>query len=183
MNIFLKTEDEIELMRQANLLVGRTLREVTCLTEVEDTRRRRGVFGNVLEEHYFKIRPNSRAEADFAEAGLELKSTPLRRNKRGELVAKERLVLSMINYGTVVDEDFEHSHLMEKARDILLVSYLFEEDRSPLDYEIQAVVRWGFSLPAAMGVYWAIGALISMLQTAITQYFMGKKMAKQKKGI
>ena len=41
----------------------------------------------------------------------------------------------------------------------------------------------GFSLPAAMGVYWAIGALISMLQTAITQYFMGKKMAKQKKGI
>ena len=132
------------IVEYAKLLVGRTLREVTCLTEVEDTRRRRGVFGNVLEEHYFKIRPNSRAEADFAEAGLELKSTPLRRNKRGELVAKERLVLSMINYGTVVDEDFEHSHLMEKARDILLVSYLFEEDRSPLDYEIQAVVRWGF---------------------------------------
>ena len=28
MNIFLKTEDEIELMREANLLVGRTLAEV-----------------------------------------------------------------------------------------------------------------------------------------------------------
>lgn len=28
MNIFLKTEDEIELMRQANLLVGKTLAEL-----------------------------------------------------------------------------------------------------------------------------------------------------------
>lgn len=28
MNIFLKTEDEIELMREANLLVGKTLAEV-----------------------------------------------------------------------------------------------------------------------------------------------------------
>ncbi len=40
----------------------------------------------------------------------------------------------------------------------------------------------GFSLPAAMGVYWAIGALISMLQTGITQYFMGRKL-KRKDGL
>lgn len=33
----------------------------------------------------------------------------------------------------------------------------------------------GFFLPAAMGVYWAIGALISMIQTAITQAVMIKK--------
>jgi Preprotein translocase subunit YidC len=33
----------------------------------------------------------------------------------------------------------------------------------------------GFSLPAAMGVYWGIGALISMLQTIITQAVMNKK--------
>lgn len=40
----------------------------------------------------------------------------------------------------------------------------------------------GFSLPAAMGVYWAIGALISMIQTAITQYFMGRKLKKRNGG-
>lgn len=38
----------------------------------------------------------------------------------------------------------------------------------------------GFSLPAAMGLYWAIGALISMLQTSITQYFMGRRLNKGK---
>jgi YidC/Oxa1 family membrane protein insertase len=33
----------------------------------------------------------------------------------------------------------------------------------------------GFSLPAAMGVYWAIGGLVSMLQTLIMQLIMHRK--------
>jgi len=37
----------------------------------------------------------------------------------------------------------------------------------------------GFLLPAAMGVYWAIGAIISMGQTALTQLFIAR--AKKKK--
>lgn len=37
----------------------------------------------------------------------------------------------------------------------------------------------GFALPAAMGVYWAIGALLSMAQTAIVQTIISKKMAKK----
>lgn len=36
----------------------------------------------------------------------------------------------------------------------------------------------GFALPAAMGLYWAVGALISMAQTFIMQYIMGKKAKK-----
>ncbi|HBB05212.1 MAG TPA: hypothetical protein DCZ41_01260 [Firmicutes bacterium] len=39
----------------------------------------------------------------------------------------------------------------------------------------------GFALPAAMGVYWAIGALLSMLQTIVVQTIMSKKMAKKMK--
>jgi YidC/Oxa1 family membrane protein insertase len=39
----------------------------------------------------------------------------------------------------------------------------------------------GFALPAAMGVYWAIGALISMIQTVITQAVMSKKQDKEKR--
>ncbi len=38
----------------------------------------------------------------------------------------------------------------------------------------------GFFLPAAMGVYWAIGAVISMIQTVLTQYIMGKVKNKKK---
>lgn len=37
----------------------------------------------------------------------------------------------------------------------------------------------GFALPAAMGVYWAIGALMSMLQTLFTQLILKKHFAKK----
>ena len=114
------------------------------MSEIDDPHRRRGAFGSALEEYYFKIPPNSSPRADFDGAGLELKSTPLRKTKKGELVAKERLVISQINYMDVVNEDFEHSHLIDKAASILLVSYLYEPDKSPLDYVIEAVTQWGF---------------------------------------
>jgi membrane protein insertase Oxa1/YidC/SpoIIIJ len=39
----------------------------------------------------------------------------------------------------------------------------------------------GFALPAAMGIYWGIGALISMIQTWITQSIMLNKQAKEKR--
>jgi YidC/Oxa1 family membrane protein insertase len=39
----------------------------------------------------------------------------------------------------------------------------------------------GFALPAAMGVYWAIGAVISMIQTVVTQWIMAKKQDKEKR--
>lgn len=39
----------------------------------------------------------------------------------------------------------------------------------------------GFALPAAMGVYWFIGALINMIQTAITQIIIAKKAKNKEK--
>jgi YidC/Oxa1 family membrane protein insertase len=39
----------------------------------------------------------------------------------------------------------------------------------------------GFSLPAAMGVYWAIGAVVSIIQSVITQAIMNKKLKKEKR--
>lgn len=38
----------------------------------------------------------------------------------------------------------------------------------------------GFALPAAMGIYWAIGALVSMLQTLITQLVIAKRVKKKR---
>lgn len=39
----------------------------------------------------------------------------------------------------------------------------------------------GFALPSAMGVYWAIGALLSMAQTAIVQAILSKRLKSKKK--
>ena len=59
-------------------------------------------------------------EADFAEAGVELKVTPYEVTKKGELRAGERLVLTMINYDGPVEMDFYKSHAWDKMRLILL---------------------------------------------------------------
>ncbi|MCQ2801287.1 MAG: YidC/Oxa1 family membrane protein insertase [Bacilli bacterium] len=41
------------------------------------------------------------------------------------------------------------------------------------------IIIMGFTLPAAMGVYWFIGAIVSLIQTLLTQYvFIGKKRKK-----
>jgi DNA mismatch repair protein MutH len=59
-----------------------------------------------------------------------------------ELVAKERLVLSMINYNDVVNETFETSSLMNKIENMLVISYVSEDDVDPLDYPFAAAELW-----------------------------------------
>ena len=44
----------------------------------------KGNFGQVLEKFYFGYEPNSTAEADFAQIGMELKSSPLKQLKNNE---------------------------------------------------------------------------------------------------
>lgn len=120
-------------------LRGSTLREKSKANAIDDIKKNKGSFGNAVETHYFMLNLNSDSAPDFKEAGLELKTTPLKRCKGGGLAAKERLVLGMIDYMQVVHEEFETSHLMEKAKDILLISYLWEPDADPLDYLVELV--------------------------------------------
>jgi len=120
-------------------LRGSTLREKTDADEISDIKKNKGSFGSAVETYYFMLDLNNESEADFKEAGLELKTTPLKRNKNGSLSAKERLVIGMIDYMKVVDETFETSHLMEKAEDILLISYLWKPGADPLDYRVELV--------------------------------------------
>lgn len=131
------------IIEHASRLEGRTLREMIPVDELDDPRRRRGAFGNAVEEYYFKYDLNSDSGPDFAEVGLELKTTPLKMNSKGDYVAKERLVVTMIDYMSVVDEDFEHSQFLKKMDDVLLISYLYEPEKNPLDYVVELVFRWG----------------------------------------
>lgn len=91
--------------------------------EAYANRLRKGGLGNLLEEVFFGYKANSNQEADFAEAGVELKVTPYEVTKKGELRAGERLVLTMINYDGPVEVDFYQSHAWDKMRLILLIYY------------------------------------------------------------
>ena len=90
--------DKQSIYHYALDLRGSTLREKSDAEQVADIRRNKGSFGNAVEYYYFSIDNNSDSAPDFKEAGIELKTTPLKRNKDGRLSSKERLVIGMIDY-------------------------------------------------------------------------------------
>ena len=107
----------------ARQLLGTTLREYTH-GEIAQRFHGKGNLGQLLEEDFFHYKVNSRSEPDFAEAGVELKSTPMKTLKSGELVAKERLVLNIINYMEECKQTFRTSSFWHKNRHLLLMFYL-----------------------------------------------------------
>ncbi|XMO88265.1 Sau3AI family type II restriction endonuclease [Algibacter sp. AS12] len=128
----------------AKKLKNQTLREA-CGSEIEKHGYKgKGNFGQILEKFYFGYEPNSDAEPDFLEAGLELKSTPLKTLKNGEFRSKERLVLNIIDYLEVHKEDFETSSFIKKNVHLLLVFYLHDRDLNLLDYIIKLVDGWQY---------------------------------------
>ena len=106
-------------------------------SEVSAVKRNKGNLGQIIEERFFHYACNNDARPDFREAGVELKVTPYKIGVNGKLSAKERLILTMIDYFSVVNEEFETSHMWNKARLILLIYYLYEKEVPiNLDYRI-----------------------------------------------
>lgn len=145
--------DSIEAYAQG--LVGKTFsqicdeddkRQSKIVAETPDynikheNKNRKGGLGEIIEERFFHYHANNDSRPDFPEAGVELKVTPYKQNKNGTFSAKERLIITMIDYFGVIEEDFENSHVWRKCRLILLVHYLYEKDaKNRLDYMINYV--------------------------------------------
>ena len=121
-------------------LLGKTLRDF--LWENYEPKKGKGGLGQMVENIYFMLETNNYAGADFSEAGMELKCTPLKKSKQDDYLIKERLVCNMINYCEVVKDDFEHSHFYLKCQLMLLLFYLHQEKSDNLDFEFIFSVLW-----------------------------------------
>ena len=144
MKLAYNPKDKKSVLDYAKQLKGKTLREVCNSDILKHKYSGKGNFGQVLEKFYFGYEPNSKAEADFFEAGMELKSTPLKRLKNGEYRSKERLVLNIINYLEVVNQQFETSDFWKKNGTLLLIFYLHQANYDLLDYVIKLVDAWKY---------------------------------------
>lgn len=87
---------------------GKTFRELDE-TGRGDSAGNKGSLGNIIEESVLHYPVNSDAEADIlvGDTRYELKVTPLKhsgKGKRTKTVAKERLVLDIINYENLPKE-------------------------------------------------------------------------------
>lgn len=121
-------------------LLGNTLRDFVW--DGYETKKGKGSLGQMVENIFFLLETNNYSGADFSEAGMELKCTPLKKSKQDEYLIKERLVCNMINYCDVVKEDFEHSHFYLKCQLMLLLFYLHQSNCNNLDLKFIFSVLW-----------------------------------------
>ncbi len=136
-------KDPYSIYEFSHFLMGQSLHSLLGDDVVSKSRKGKGGLGQMVEELFFKYDINSNREADFKDAHLELKCTPLLKSKTdGSLRIKERLVCTMIDYFELVNTEFENSHLLEKCRLMLLLFYLHVSGTPIYDYEFLFRILW-----------------------------------------
>ncbi|QLH74652.1 MAG: DNA mismatch repair protein [Methanomassiliicoccales archaeon] len=140
-------KDQSIILSMAKRIVNKTLRSVLPTSvdggsDEHTTRTSKGGFGTILEREYFGIQENfNESVPDFREAGIELKSSPVIKTAKG-IKAKERMVLSIINYHSLKDEIFENSSFLKKNARLLVVFYLHEKDKPVKDLKVVLADLW-----------------------------------------
>jgi len=128
--------------KYARELLGKSLKELH--PEAETLNGGRGRMGMSVEKFHFKYEPNSIAGPDFAEAGVELKCTPLKMNADGSTLSKERLVLNVIDYVSEAQKNFETSSFWKKNQLLLLMFYLHRSGVDVVELLFKIVRLWNF---------------------------------------
>lgn len=134
----MKFKTEAELLEYTSKIVGKTFKEIDSehLLDSAALTRQKGLLGHVVESGFYKYPINNISKADFEELDIELKVTGYVKNKNGTLRAKERLVLSKIDYNQIVHETFETSHVLGKCRKMLIIWYEYDSEKEPKDFLI-----------------------------------------------
>ena len=89
---------------RASVLEGKTFQDILDMgiyppdgaTRDYDNRNYKGGMGTLVEERFFGYKANSEHDADFPEAGVELKVTCFDEKKNGDYSAGERLVVDSL---------------------------------------------------------------------------------------
>lgn len=114
------------ILEYSKKLPGHSLDELINFAELAENLKNKGNLGNLVEEYFFKIHPGNEQAPDFKEAGVELKTTGIVKKKDGNYKAKERLVLTMIDYLGLANETWDDNSLMKKCKQMLILFYIYD---------------------------------------------------------
>lgn len=127
---------EQELIKYTKNIIGKTFKEIDSTNLLKPNSKDKGILGKVVEEGFYGYPTNSVAKADFDNLGIELKTTGFVTSKTGLKSSKERLSLSMIDYNSLVHEDFEFSKLLFKNKKLLIIWYEYKKGVNQGDFLI-----------------------------------------------
>lgn len=133
--------DAISIFDYSKHILGKCIKEYMTEDELAAVHGGKGLLGQLVEEYFFGYDPNSNPEADFHEAGVELKCTPLLWKSEAWAI-KERLVANMIDYKELDSVPFEESHFIKKCKLMLILFYCHIYGLEPVDYEFIFRVLW-----------------------------------------
>lgn len=137
-------KDPFSIENYAQGLLNKSLRDLYG-KDLKNEYSGKGKLGQLVESLHFGYKPNSNSEPDFLEAGVELKTTPVKKNSNG-LVSKERLVFNIIDFEEEYKFSFNESSFWKKNSLILLLFYLHENDKSDIDFIFKIARLWRFPL-------------------------------------
>ncbi len=135
-----------ELLEYTKNIVGKTFKEIDKQNQLKSNLiKDKGIFGKVIETGFYGYPNNNKAEADFNNLGIELKVSGYIKNKNGTISAKERLVLSKIDYNSIINEEFDYSKLLFKNKKILIIWYEYEREKNAEDFVITSYQLYDMS--------------------------------------
>ena len=108
--------------------MNKSLSEVAEIPSGTPNIKNRGDLGSMVEKYFFKHVPPNNHEPDFAEAGVELKTTGVVVASNGKYRAKERLVLTMIDFNSLVHQEWETSSYLHKCKTMLILFYEYKKE-------------------------------------------------------
>lgn len=129
-----------KVLKRAQEAIGKKIKEIDRTGRLETGK---GAIGSIIEESWFDYSPNSTAEPDFPEAGVELKVTPYKRTSKG-ISAKERLVCNIIDYMTEHEKTFESSSFWHKCQKMVIMSYEYKDSVAKGEFSIDNALLFTF---------------------------------------
>lgn len=135
----MKFKTQEELLSFTRGILGKKFKDIDERNLLATKKKDKGILGKVVETGFYGYELNSNPEADFAELGIELKVAGFKKNKNDTISAKERLVLSKIDYCKMIEEEFEFSKLLFKNKKLLIIWYEYDYDNKDNygDFEIK----------------------------------------------
>lgn len=149
---YYKENDRDSIENYARELLGKNLNLILGddFKHRFNKKKSKGRLGQVVEEEFFGYKVNSKKEADFKDAGIELKVAPLKQIKSKKdsdllreiegISAKERIVLSIIDFMEIYKEEWDSNTLMKKCGQLLLMFYLNDKDK-PIEEQVFRLIN------------------------------------------
>ncbi|MGG1165771.1 P-loop NTPase fold protein [Bacillus mycoides] len=129
-------ESERELLQFTEGIEGKTFGEMDKLNLLDERNSgQRVLLGKVVETGFYGYSLND--ETNLKSIGVELKVIPFYRRKDGEVVAKEHVEMSYIDYLDIINEEFESSRLLRENGKILFIWYEYLSGKELAEMEVK----------------------------------------------